>query len=84
MPKAWYFFWGGDPFVVDNYHIVSRHNCLCGDTICSIYVYNNGKRPLHPLSPNIQQYILDAMATGQIQPAKPYYAKKYVYLRDII
>jgi hypothetical protein len=82
MPKAWYFFMGSDPLAAESYHYVSKHSCLCGDTICSIYVYNNGNKPVSPLSENMQLYIKDALATGQLQPAKPYHAKKYVYLRD--
>ena len=84
MAKAWYFYFSGEPFAVENYHRIDKHNCLCGDTICCIYVYDNGSHPQHPLSPNLQRYITDAMATGQLQPAKPYHAKKYVYLRDKI
>jgi len=83
MSKTWYFLMGGDPFELENYFAVPEHNCLCGNTICSIYLYNSGTHPTQPLSGNIKQYITDALATGQLQPAKPYHAKKYVYLRDI-
>jgi len=83
MSKTWYFLMGGDPFALENYYAVPGHNCLCGNIICSIYLDNSGTHPTQPLSTNIKQYITDALATGQLQPAKPYNAKKYVYLRDL-
>jgi hypothetical protein len=83
MSKEWYFFMGDDPLDAKNYYHVNAHNCLCGNRICSIYLYYTGRQPTAPLSANMQQYINDALATGQLQPAKPYYAKKYVYLREI-
>ena len=81
MSRAWYVFIGNDPIASSNYYRVSGHNCLCGEQICCIYLYDNGLRPKDPLSPNIQNYIREALATGQLQPARPYSAKKYVYLK---
>jgi len=84
MPKAWYLFMGSDPLSAENYYHIPKHDCLCGNTICCIYVNDDGPKLTHPLSLNLQKYIKDAMATGQLQPAKPSHAKKYVYLRDTL
>ncbi|WP_041887141.1 hypothetical protein [Pedobacter lusitanus] len=86
MAKSWYALLGGNPTDVTNYFkITNKHNCLCGDKICAIYATDDPDeelmRPMHPLSPNMQLYIKDALATGYIQPDIPFDARKYVYLR---
>jgi len=83
MSRAWYVFMGNDnnPTATESYHKVSGSSCLCGERICVIYVYDNGKHPASPLSPNMIKYIHDGIATTLFQPSKPYDAKKYVYLK---
>ncbi|MGY0036923.1 hypothetical protein [Pedobacter sp. NJ-S-72] len=84
MARLWYTFIGGnDPTNFLNYYKISvKHECLCGNQICAVYVAGNGNS--HPdtnFSQNIQQYIKDALSTGQIQPEIPFNTKKYVYLK---
>lgn len=84
MARSWYGFIGGkDTTNPLNYFKLTggKHNCLCGNEICAIYVTDSGTHPKEPLSTNMQQYIQTALATGQLQPEIPYDAKKYVYLR---
>ena len=83
MSKIWYAYIGGDPKDVSSYYrITVTHNCLCGDTICALYADKNEfLHPSSPLSDNIQLYIDNALATGQMQPQAPTLAKKYVYLK---
>ena len=82
MAKSWYVFIGnGSPEDPLNYYrLTVKHECLCGDKICAIYAAGTELHPIGPFSFNIQQYIRDAMVTGQIQPELPA-AKKYVYLK---
>lgn len=86
MARSWYGFIGGkdsDAFDVLNYFRLTagKHVCLCGNTICAIYAADHGIHPEEPLSTNMQQYIKNALVTGQLQPEIPFDAKKYVYLR---
>lgn len=85
MERAWYAYMGGpdaDYKDVGNYFkLTVKPNCLCGVEICAIYVPDNGHQPAHPLSSNIKNYINQALLTTQMQPEKPYCAKKYIYLR---
>lgn len=82
MSKSWYAFIGGDPTnLISYYHLTVKHGCLCGDTICAIYAESEGLHPRTPFSENMQEYILQALTTGQLQPQVPYNAKKYVYLK---
>lgn len=88
MAKSWYAFVSGDDATdVKNYIKVhgGRFNCLCGFKICVVYasgVGENGTHPTDPFSSNLQLYIKNALATGQLQPEVPISSKKYVYLRD--
>jgi hypothetical protein len=85
MANSWYTYVGGkedDPTNASNYiKNNGRHDCLCGHDICVIYTKDNGLYPADPLSNNIKLYIKTALATGQLQPAVPVTAKKYVYLK---
>ncbi|WP_316841420.1 hypothetical protein [Pedobacter gandavensis] len=83
MAKSWYVFLGsGDPLLSSNYlKVTVQHTCLCGNQICAIYSEGDEEHPESPLSPQLQEYIRKALATGQIQPDYPVNAKKYVYLR---
>jgi len=83
MAKSWYAFMGGDnPTSSSSYiQISATHDCLCGKEICAIYAEDHGFYPADPLSPNLQSYITQALVSGQLQPALPLAAKKYVYLK---
>lgn len=82
MSRLWYAYLSTeDPFSNLNYFKTTvKPNCLCGDTICAISAPDNGFNP-SPFSENLQRYIKDALATGQMQPQHPYNATKYVYLK---
>lgn len=85
MAKSWYFFIGGDDQFDTSKYLkvpVSKLLCLCGDKICAIYADGVGREPVSPLSSRLKEYILSALASGQLQPEHPRGAKKYVYLRD--
>ncbi|SEB19874.1 hypothetical protein [Pedobacter hartonius] len=82
MSKSWYAFIGSDPLdVLSYYRITIKHDCLCGTQICAIYATDNGMHPADPLSSNLQEYIKEALVTRMIQPAEPYNARKFVYLK---
>jgi len=83
MARSWYTFIGGDdPTDASNYYkLTVKHNCLCGDQICAVYATGSGTNPESSFSSNIQQYIRDALSSGQIQPEIPFIAKKHVYLK---
>lgn len=82
MSRSWYAYIYGDPLDAQNYaKLTIQHGCLCGDRICAIYSYGIGIQPVSPLSLNIQNYISNALITGQLQPEIPFDSKKYVYLR---
>ena len=84
MARAWYGFVGGpDVTNISNYYISHRKTelCLCGTTICAVYVPEGGMHPPGPFSSNIEAYIKKALVTGQLQPDHPFGAKKYVYLK---
>jgi len=85
MAKAWYAYMGtGEPTDSSNYiRIGIKPDCFCGNEICAIYADDRGLQPTGTWSPNLMKYIADALATKEMQPAKPYYIKKYVYLKDI-
>jgi len=83
MARSWYAFINGDPNEVSNYIKVDiEFTCLCGSKICVIYASGISSQPISPLSPNMKLYIQKAMLTGYLQPQDPFFAKKYVYLRD--
>ncbi|NQX37624.1 hypothetical protein SAMN05421820_103381 [Pedobacter steynii] len=83
MSRSWYAYMGlGDPLLCSGYvKVTVKHNCICGEKICAIYAAGEGFRPTEPFSENMQQYIKKALATGRIQPERPFGSKKYVYLR---
>lgn len=82
MSKSWYAFIYGDPLNVLSYaKLTTKHGCLCGNMICAIYATDDDRYPLEPFSSNMQQYIKNALVTGQLQPEVPFDAKKYVYLK---
>jgi len=83
MNRSWYAYMGiGDPSLCSSYVKVSvRHTCICGTKICAIYATGEDFRPTEPLSDNMQQYIKKALATGRIQPERPFGSRKFVYLR---
>jgi len=85
MAKAWYAFMGnGDPLDSSNYIRISvKPDCFCGNDICAIYADDRGFQPEGFWSTNLIKYINDGLATGDMQPAEPYYVKKYVYLKSI-
>lgn len=88
MIKSWYAFIGGDDvFNPMNYIRLtngSKHICLCGDKICAVYLPDNGRHPQSPISDNLQNYITNALVSGQLQPQIPWASKKYVYLRSSV
>lgn len=83
MNRSWYAYVGSqDPTLSSSYiKVTVKHNCICGEKICAIYATGEEFRPIEPLSANMQQYIKKALATGRIQPEKPFGSKKFVYLR---
>jgi hypothetical protein len=83
MNRSWYAYTGfGDPTLCSSYvKITLKHNCICGDKICAIYATGEDFNPVEPLSDNMHLYIKKALATGRIQPEKPFGSKKFVYLR---
>ncbi|MNR11269.1 hypothetical protein D3C85_1275620 [compost metagenome] len=83
MARSWYAYLGfGDPTSFTSYaRLTVKHQCLCGDRICAIYVAADTFRLESPLSDNLQEYIRNALLTGQIQPERPTGTKKYVYLK---
>lgn len=83
MAKSWYVYMGsGDPYLSSSYlGITVQHSCLCGNQICAIYSEGDEDHPEDPISPELQEHIKKALATGQLQPEYPIDAKKYVYLR---
>lgn len=85
MVKSWYAYIGvGDPTAFSSYaRLTVQHSCLCGNTICAIYVTGDTFRLESPLSENLQQYIRNALITGQLQPETPAGTKKYVYLKSL-
>lgn len=84
MVRSWYVYLGfGDPTSFSNYaQTTVKHNCLCGNRICAVYVEANTFRLENALSENLQKYIRNALVTGQLQPDTPTGAKKYVYLQS--
>lgn len=83
MSRSWYAYVGlGDPSSCSSYvKVTAKHNCICGTKICAIYASGEDFRPSEPFSDNMRQYINKALATGKIQPERPFGSKKYVYLR---
>jgi len=82
MSKSWYGFIWGDPSKAESYvKMKNKHECLCGNAICAIYARGIEHHPDTPFSANLQQYIKDALVTGELQPQDPFDAKKYVYLK---
>lgn len=83
MARSWYAYLGfGDPTSFSTYaRLTVKHSCLCGDKICAIYVDADTFRLESPLSENLQEYIRNALITGQLQPESPRGTKKYVYLK---
>lgn len=84
MARSWYAYLGfGEPTSFSSYaRLTVKHSCLCGNRICAIYVAADTFRLESPLSENLQQYIRDALITGQLQPESPSGTKKYVYLKS--
>jgi hypothetical protein len=83
MKRSWYVYIGGE--VTDVLSYIKLEGivplCMCGNEICVINAEGSSTHPVSPLSKNIRSYIFTGLASGQLQPERPYGCKKYLYLR---